>query len=86
MYENIVLYDLQVMLGLLEAIAWTGVIAVFLIFLIQLKSKVLTKQLKRTIWVIFAIWAVTNVGIATLSVVSYFSSRQNINQSIESQQ
>ena len=86
MYDNIGVYDWQTILGLVETVAWVAIVAIGVMFLMQSKSKLLTKQNKKIVWLIFAIWAIAYIGLAVLNTYSYASTtRENFVQSIESQ-
>jgi hypothetical protein len=86
MYDSIGVYDWQTILSLLEAAAWVAVVGIGFVFLTQSKSKLLTKQNKQIIWLVFAAWAVASIGLATLSTYNYFAdSRKGIVQTIKVQ-
>lgn len=85
MYNSIGYYDLQALLSLFESVAWAAVVGVVLAILILYKPKLLTKQYKQIVWVLFAAWAIASIGLSAVNTYSYFSTqRSGIVQSIES--
>ncbi len=78
---NVNLYDGLATFEVLQTIAWVALVGAALFLLGKLGS--LPKPHKQTLILIFAVWAITSVGVAGLKSYTYVSDQREIYQSLQ---